>query len=111
MESERQKAKASTSEPENEDPELAQKMAEAHAKAAKISRQSGMEGHVHRLSVIALYVIGSVLVAAVFIFILLHLLPPDWRFLSDENREDLNGLLFSGVVGALVTSLAQRVLN
>lgn len=94
---------------EEDDPDLAAKLAEARAKKTEIDRQSGMQGHLHKITVCGVYLIGSLIIVAVAVWLLHFIVPTQWRFLTDLQLESLQNILFSGVVGSLLGGQAKRL--
>jgi hypothetical protein len=111
MATERERVKSAVADKDDNDPEYAAKLAEGRAKAAEIDRNDGMQTHLHRISVLGVWVIGLLIVAGVSTWLYHFIVPTDWRFLSSEQIEDLQKILFSGFVGGALTNGSKRLLK
>lgn len=108
MASERENAKNAAQDPEEHDPEYEAKIAEGKAKADAIKRESGLQGHLHTITVVGIYIIGALVIIAVSIW-LFHLITPiSWQFLNTDQIENLQKTLFSGVIGGILGGQAKK---
>lgn len=67
-----------------------------------------MDGHVHRILVIGLYVF-ALCVALMFGSLVFSLAFPSWDILTESQFDTLRDFLFSGGVGAAIAAAARRV--
>jgi hypothetical protein len=109
MASERDGAKKSAIDPVESDPELEAKIADGKAKAASIALASGMESHLHKVSVCGVYVIGGLVVVAIAIWLFHFMVPTSYRFLTPEQVESLQKILFSGFIGGAIGGQAKKI--
>lgn len=73
-------------------------------------RSESKERHLHNVTLCGIWVAGCA-VAAMFVVLVLHyVLPPGARFLDAADVQQLQTFLFSGVIGGLLTRVAERVL-
>lgn len=109
MASERDKAKSATQDPEENDPEYEAKIAEGKAKADAINRESGLQGHLHKVTVCGVYLIGSLIIIAVSIWLYHFMVPTNWWFLNPDQIENLQKILFSGFIGGALGGQAKKI--
>jgi len=108
-ESERDAAKGAATDSEGDDPEFDAKMAEGKAKAASIRRDAGLQDHLHKIVVCGVYVIGALIIVAVGIWLYHFIVPTEWRFLTLEQIESLQNILFSGAIGGAISGQAKKI--
>ena len=73
----------------------------------KLDMDGAVQGHLHNLVVLFLYMAFLLLAACAIVMIWHFVVPDNWLFLSDARLEKLRSFLFSGGVGAGVTALAK----
>lgn len=75
----------------------------------KLLRRDEMDGHVHRILVIGLYVAG-LCIAGMFVSLVWNMAAPEARrFLTADQLSALQGFLFSGAMGSAITAAARKV--
>ena len=78
-------------------------------KINKLLRRDKMDGHLHRLLVIGLYVFG-VSIALMFVSLVCNMAAPQaYRFLDADEITSLQQFLFSGALGSAMTAAAKKV--
>lgn len=75
----------------------------------KILREGNVESHLHRVIVVALYVV-ALSAAAMFLVLIWHFITP-YPFLKEEQLSGIKQLLFSGSLGAGISGLAKKYLG
>ena len=72
-------------------------------------RRDAMEGHLHRILVIGLYVAG-LCIAGMFVSLVWNMaVPAAYRFLDAAQLGALQSFLFSGAMGSAITAAARKV--
>ncbi|WP_310532343.1 hypothetical protein [Novosphingobium sp.] len=77
-------------------------------KIKRLLRQDALDGHLHRILVIGLYLF-ALCAALMFGSLIWSLAFPDYAMLNAEQSVTLQKFLFSGAVGSAVTAAAQKV--
>lgn len=77
-------------------------------KINRLLRQDQMDGHIHRILVIGLYIVAA-LVLAMFASLAISMSFPAYAPLTSAQVAALQSFLFSGALGAGVTAAAKKV--
>lgn len=72
-------------------------------------REDAMSTHLHRVYVLALYLVGAAIIAMVLALMWNMAAPENLRFLKPEEVKNLQSLLFSGAIGSAVTTVAKKL--
>lgn len=102
---------AGSSDASGSDAELEAKLAEARAKRDQINRASGMQRHVHNITVVGVYAIGITIITGVVVWLFHFIAPVNWRYLSDGQIDSLQKILFSGFVGGILGGSSSKLLK
>lgn len=79
--------------------------------AANERRKETTREHFHRLFILGLRIVGISLIA-VFVVRILHVVLPDYcQWLSKEQVQEIDRMLFSGAAGGLVIKYLEPILN
>ncbi len=74
-----------------------------------IENKGKIGGHVHRLIVLALWVVG-LSGLAMFVTLVIHMVLPV-HYVSPERLGEIKQMLFSGAAGAILSGLAKKYLG
>ncbi len=78
-------------------------------KINSLLRRDKMDGHLHRILVVGLYVAG-LCIAGMFVSVVWNMsVPPARRFLDAAELSALQSFLFSGTMGSAITAAARKV--
>lgn len=75
----------------------------------QLLRRDAMDGHLHRLLVVALYLIGGTIILLVIALLYNMAAPEGARFLKPDEVKNLQSLLFSGAIGSFITAAAKKL--
>lgn len=81
---------------------------EASGKVREHHRHQKFRDHVNRATLLVLWLIVACVVVGILVFVWHLVLPPQWRWLADSDRDQLQTLLGAALLSSALTNYARQ---